>query len=265
MHIRYVPWWYCCILLLVLAGCAPTKSSQVDTPPIVLPQTFSQSGERVVDSEWWDEFDTPHLKNHIEKALANNFTRRAARQRLLQAQALSRISAAELSPQLDATGGFTTSRSRTDGRTTTSDDIVLGLAASYEVDLWGRIRAEEDAARLDEQGSAEDLQAAAHSIAAEVAGTWFELAEAYSQLDLLQQQQELNTLGLQLIQMRFNTGQVGIADVLQQRQLIESKSGEQAQQRAAGQAGADIPAAATCNRFSPGNSEYETGREKRLF
>lgn len=233
MHIQYFPLWYCFILLLVLAGCTPATRLQVDTPPIVLPQTFSQSGERVIDSVWWEEFDTPYLKSRIEKALANNFTLRAARQRLVQAQALSRSSAAKLSPQLDATGGFTTTRSRTDGRNTTSDDILLGLAASYEVDLWGRVRAEQDAARLDELGSAEDLQTAAHSIAAEVAGTWFELAEAYSQLDLLQQQQELNTLGLQLIQMRFNIGQVGLADVLQQRQLIESKSGEQAQQRAA--------------------------------
>ena len=168
----------------------------------------------------------------IGDALGNNFDLLAARQRLFQAQALTRRSSADLYPQVDASAGYTKSRRRIDGESTTTTDNFLGLAASYEVDLWGRVRAEEDASRLDELGSAEDLQTAAHSIAAEVALTWFQLAEAYNQVDLLQQQKDINSLGLQLIQLRFNAGQVGIADVLQQRQLIESRSGEQAQQRA---------------------------------
>ena len=180
---------------------------------------------------WWNEFNDPELQMLIGEALGGNFSLQAARQRFFQAQALTRRSAAELSPQLDATAGYTKSRRRIDGEGKTTTDILLGLAASYEVDLWGRLSAGEDADRFAELGSAEDLQTAAQSIAAEVALTWFQLAEAYSQLDLLQQQQEINSLGLQLIQLRFNAGQVGIADVLQQRQLIESKSGEQAQQR----------------------------------
>lgn len=232
MHTNSFRLWYRAVLLLLLAGCTPTTGIQPDTPPVALPDAFSQSGEKVIESVWWKEFDTPSLHNRIEQALASNFTLRAARQRLLQAQALNRSAASELVPQFDAVGGLATQRSRTDEENSSSDDIRLGLAASYEVDLWGRIRAEEDAARLDQMGSAEDLQTAAHSIAAEVAGTWFEIAEAHGQLELLRRQQEINSLALQLFQLRHNSGQVGVADVLQQQQLIESKSGEQAQQRA---------------------------------
>ena len=50
-------------------------------------------------------------------------------------------------------------------------------------------------------------------------------------MELLKKQQEVNTLGLELIRLRFNAGQIGIADVLQQQQLIESKSGEMARER----------------------------------
>ncbi|MDJ0624505.1 MAG: efflux transporter outer membrane subunit, partial [Desulfocapsaceae bacterium] len=220
------------MLLLVCIGCTPATNLTVDKPPVALPPAFSESGDKVIAGVWWQEFANPDLQLLIGDALGNNFDLLAARQRLFQAQALTRRSSADLYPQVDASAGYTKSRRRIDGESTTTTDNFLGLAASYEVDLWGRVRAEEDASRLDELGSAEDLQTAAHSIAAEVALTWFQLAEAYNQVDLLQQQKDINSLGLQLIQLRFNAGQVGIADVLQQRQLIESRSGEQAQQRA---------------------------------
>lgn len=220
------------LLLLAMIGCAPLTGLDLETVPVTIPPSFSESGEQVITGVWWNEFNYPELQTVIGEALGSNFDLLAARQRLLQAQALTRRSAAELSPQLDVTAGYTKSRRRLAGERETTTDILLGLAASYEVDLWGRLSAGEDADLFAERGSAEDLQAAAQSIAAEVALTWFQLAEAYNQVDLLRQQKEINSLGLQLIQLRFNAGQVGIADVLQQRQLIESRSGEQAQQRA---------------------------------
>ncbi|MFN2354450.1 MAG: efflux transporter outer membrane subunit [Desulfopila sp.] len=221
------------VVLLITGGCTPVTPLDAGKSPVSLPQAFSAAGDRPVEGVWWQEFDDPALQELIAMALGRNFDLRAARQRLLQAAALTRESAAGLYPQLDANGGATINRTRTAGRTTTATNLLAGVAAGYEIDLWGRIRALQDGARFDELGAGEGLQVAAHSIAAEVALAWYELAEGYHQLELLQQQQKVNTLGLRLVRLRFNAGQIGIADVLQQQQLIESKSGEQSRQRAA--------------------------------
>lgn len=221
------------VVLLAIAGCTPVTPLDVDKSPISPPQAFSSAGQRPVEGVWWRELDDPALQELIARALGQNFDLRAARQRLLQAAALTREAAAERYPQLDINGGATTSRTRAAGRTTTATNLLAGLAAGYEVDLWGRVRALQDGARFDERSAGEGLQAAAHSIAAEVALAWYELAEGNHQLELLRQQQKVNTTGLRLVRLRFNAGQIGIADVLQQQQLIESKSGEQSRQRAA--------------------------------
>ncbi len=105
----------------------------------------------------------------------------------------------------------------------------LGIFAAYEVDLWGRIRATRDAARLDAGASAEDLRAAAISLAAEIAGTWYRLIEQRGQLSLSAEQLETNEHYLEVITLRFRRGQASATDVLQQRQLVRANEGEQAQ------------------------------------
>jgi NodT family efflux transporter outer membrane factor (OMF) lipoprotein len=220
------------LLLIVLAGCTATTHMQIGTPPVTLPPAFSQQGNLQVSSEWWQDLDDPALQQLIQQALAGNLSLFVARERLLQAEAVARQAGAAQSPTLDAQASGSETWSETSDGTSSTSTVLLGLAAGYEVDLWGRLQSKTDAALLEVNASSEDLQTAALSIASQVASTWYQLAASYSQIELLQQQQEVNTLALQLIQLRFNAGQIGIADVLQQRQLIESKSGEMANQRA---------------------------------
>lgn len=110
--------------------------------------------------------------------------------------------------------------------TDSSQSYSLGLAASYEIDLWGRIESSRTAAELDAQASAEDLQTAALTLSAQVATTWFQLLEQRGQIEILKQQIHTNEQTLELISLQFRTGQVGIADVLQQRQVVETQRGE---------------------------------------
>ncbi|MBU1419438.1 MAG: efflux transporter outer membrane subunit [Proteobacteria bacterium] len=219
------------LFLLATPACTPMTHIPLDMAPVVLPETFSQQGGHPLSEQWWRDLDDPNLQKLIDRALANNLTLLATAERLLQAEALARQAGADLVPSLDANGSINTNRSRNDGATGSKTSLLLGLAAAYEVDLWGRLQAKEDAALFDIRASSEDLQTAALSLVAQLANVWYRLAASYSQLELLQMQQEVNRVGLQLIQLRFNAGQIGIADVLQQKQLIESKTGEQAQQR----------------------------------
>jgi len=220
------------LLVALLAGCAPKTGPLPESPEVTLPATFSGGGQQALSDQWWHDLPDPALRALIEQALAGNFDLQAARERLLQARAVARQAASQLSPTLDAEVLGSETRTRRNDSDSSTSNILLGLAAGYEVDLWGRLQAQEDASVYDAQSVGEDLQTAALSLAAQLAVTWYQLAESYSQLELLKKQQEVNTLALELIRLRFNAGQVGIADVLQQQQLIESKSGEMAQERA---------------------------------
>lgn len=221
------------VLLITFTGCTPTTNMLIDMPPVTLPEAFSQQGSHQISNQWWQDLHDAALEKLIAQALADNLSLFSARERLRQAEAIARQAGAALSPTLDAQGNSSETRKRLDSYESSTTNLLLGLAASYEVDLWGRMQAKEEAALLDVSGSNDDLQTAALSIAAQVATTWYQLAASYSQLELLKKQQEVNTLALELIQLRFYAGQVGIADILQQKQLIESKSGEMARQRAA--------------------------------
>ncbi len=98
----------------------------------------------------------------------------------------------------------------------------LGVAASYEIDLWGRIWSERQSANFELNASSEDLQTTAMSLAAEVTSRWLNVIERQSQLRVLQEQLETNRTYLELVELRFNKSMVSALDVYQQRQAVES-------------------------------------------
>lgn len=215
------------IVVTLLAGCS-TINHELKTP-LALPVQFSESGSSPLPDRWWLSFEDTVLSGLIDQALANNFSLKTAWDRLNQAEAEARSAGADLFPSLEANAGSTWNRYREDGQTSNSHEYSLGLSASYELDLWGRIRSSRDAAVFDMQASEQDLQTAALTLSAEVAGTWYQLVEQYGQLNMLDTQIVTNEKVLELVTLQFRTGQVGIADMLQQRQLVESNRGEKAQ------------------------------------
>ena len=223
---RYT-WFYLVIISLLFTACTPVATHQDSA---MQPQgSFSATGEAQLPEQWWLSFEDPTLNRLITQALADNLTLQSAWDRLDQARAIARKASAEFIPQLSGEAGADSTKSRINSHTDSSHSYKLGLAASYEVDLWGRIRSSYEAAELDALASAEYLQTAALTLSSQVATTWFQLLEQRGQIEILKQQQHTNEQGLELISLQFRTGQIGIADLLQQRQVVESRRGERAQ------------------------------------
>jgi NodT family efflux transporter outer membrane factor (OMF) lipoprotein len=217
------------VLLLASFGtmsCSPYRSSV--QRPVSLPEEFSATGTTLLPDKWWLSFGDPTLSDLVEWALTDNLSLRTAWDRLAQAAATARRQGAPLEPSLDLQGHGSRTVERFDSDFTTyRTDLSLGIVASYELDLWGRIQSTYDAALLDVQASREQLRAAAITLSAEVAVTWYQLVEQYGQVELLRQQLETNEKVLDLISQQFRSGMVdGAADVLQQRQLVESVRGD---------------------------------------
>ena len=218
----------CLVILLslvALPSCA-FRSAPVQ-PPVAVPQAFSSQGEAAMPDRWWTAFGDADLDSLVDQALQDNFSLRVAWDRLNQATALAAKSGASLVPSLEGSAGAsrTVTRSPMTGRNYTTG-YSLGLLAGYEVDLWGRVRAARDAALLDALATSEDLHAAAMTLSAEVAGTWYTLVEHRGHLRLLDEQMKTNEKYLEIITLKFRRGQVSATDVLQQRQLVESVRGE---------------------------------------
>ncbi|WP_164549126.1 efflux transporter outer membrane subunit [Amphritea opalescens] len=208
--------------LLPLVGCTPLASepASIEAPA----GQFSHTGTAPLVSHWWEAFPDLQLQSLEQTALAANPDLLATQARLAQAEALARKSGASLYPQLQA-GVSNTS--------TEGDNSYSGsLAASYELDLWGGLQAASESARQSWLASREALDAAAITLTAEVADTWYELIEQSGQIKLLNEQQQTNRQMLELIELRFDRGMVQATDVLQQRQLIESSDALLANARA---------------------------------
>ncbi len=193
-----------------------------------MPAGFSQSGSAQVSQKWWLDFNDPQLDALIDRALSDNFSLKTSWDRLNQAKAAHVKSQSGFFPTINGAVDVSEKSVTSDGRTTTGDDLAIGLTAAYEIDLWGRIRSTAEAARLDMVATQADLDAAAMTLAVQVATTWYTLVAQHNEITLLSDQIEANEKGLAIIETRLRAGQVPLADKLQQQQLVALKKGEQA-------------------------------------
>lgn len=205
-------------VVLGVLGC--TAQTEVPAPPVEAPQRFSESGTPEVPDRWWTVFENEQLNAVVDSATASNFTLKSAWQRLQAAEAVVDRESSALFPSLDASAQGEVGRAPTDAGV--SERLELGLNASYEVDLWGRIRADVEAEQFRAEATRAEYQTAALSLSAEVVRAWYQWAEARGQVQLVDQQIETNETVLTLLENRFETGQIESVDILRQRQLVES-------------------------------------------
>lgn len=204
---------------LALATACGAAPATVDEAPVEPPAEFSESGADTIDAQWWNSFDDPALNEVIDAALSGNLDLLAAAERVDAANALIDVRNAGRLPTVGATGrtGYTVPAEHGPPWSAT-----VGLQASYEVDLWGRVGAAVSAEELRAQATATDYQAAAIGISAEIATTWARLGAAAESLALYDEQLANNRTVLEMLERRFSLGSVAAADVLRQRELVEA-------------------------------------------
>ncbi len=216
----------------VLAGCAAT-GPQYQPPPMAAPVAWAQASavqaaapadHGQVDpthsglASWWRHFDDPLLDDLVASALVDNPDLRSAMARVGQARAQRGLAEAGFSPSVGASASVRDSKA-SGGSSTTS--YGLGVDASWEIDLFGRLRSGLEAADADLQASAARLGSAQASLAAEVAQTYVELRAIQARLDVAQRNLATQQETLQLTRWRAQAGLVGSLDVEQARATVE--------------------------------------------
>src|SRR5690242_9725850 len=163
MRLSYLclPFW--CVSVLTLAGCAvgPNYKRPASNPPAALRDaTNNISTKSLADLPWWGVFKDSVLQDFIQVALTNNYALRITLTRVDQARALQAQARSQFLPQVDYRGDATRGRNSFLGLPTpnngqTMNAFLGGFEAVWEIDLWGRVRRMNEAARANCMASQE--------------------------------------------------------------------------------------------------------------
>jgi NodT family efflux transporter outer membrane factor (OMF) lipoprotein len=208
---------WCGIALAFATACAvkqppapPAALTGVLPATTTLPPAWTAAGSpaSVVLTEWVQTFGDAQLEALIEEGLRNNLDLEAAAARVEVAAGLVTQARSLLFPQLVAFGG-----AGAVGRDTTKDRSGIVGEISWEIDVWGRIRAQAASADAARQATDADLLSARQSLAATVATLWYQTVAAERPRLTAEQAVKVYSELLQLVQTRNQVGQVGQQDV----------------------------------------------------
>ena len=222
---------------LALAGCVSMPAIKQPAPelPAAWPESLPASSATAAEGKaageimpqamtqaWWRIFNDPQLDRLMEEALAGSQDLKLAAARVLEAEANLRSTGAALLPEVDATA--TASRNRRSlqtspllpaGTPTHYNNFGAGLQASYEVDLWGRIRASTDSARADLLATRYAGEVVRQTLTQNVAQAWFNL-NALGLRERLTRETLANRVdAARLTERRFEVGTVSEFEVRQ--------------------------------------------------
>lgn len=220
--------------VLFSAGC--TVGPRYSKPTTPVPPSFkeqppagwkeAQPADQSLRGKWWEIFQDPQLNALEERIDVSNQTLKAAQAQFVQARALVRYNRANYYPTVTA-GLSATENKLSSNRSfvpskTSYPDYLLPLDASWEADVWGRVRRTVEAARENAQASAADVVNASLSLHAELASDYFEMRSFDAERDLLNSNVQAFEKALELTQNRHNGGIASAVDVSQAQAQLDA-------------------------------------------
>lgn len=184
----------------------------------------ARPGDVVRRGSWWALYQDPQLNALAERVEQANQNLRAAEARVRAAQAIVRRTQAQAYPLAGGSATADRSRSRSGG-SGTSSNFDLALDASWEPDLWGRVRRSVEASRADSQAAAADAESVRLAAIAALVQNYLALRVIDVQGRLLDDTVAAYQRFVQLTRNRYNAGVVSKADVVQaQAQLLSTQA-----------------------------------------
>jgi outer membrane protein, multidrug efflux system len=177
--------------------------------------------------DWWRGFRSSELTAVMEMAQVANFDIAAATARIMQADAQSRIAGAALLPTVDLTGSGQHSRSATNGGTGAAAPeknlFSTALAASYEIDFWGKNRATQLAAEQTAIFNRFDRDVVALTTLVSTATAYFNILDSQDRLRIARDNVAAASRILTLIRQRSDAGTASTLDTAQQEALLATQ------------------------------------------
>jgi multidrug efflux system outer membrane protein len=216
-------------VLAIAGGCAvgpDYRRPEVGSPPAW--RIADVDAKSTADTAWWEQFGDPVLDNLVRTALQENLDLRIATARIDEFAGRYGFVRSEIFPQVDA--GASAGRGRVSAATGnaipsgtrfTQDNYQAFLSASWELDLWGRIRRSTEAAQAELVGSEDNRRAIVLSVVSSVAGSYINLLDLDRQLVIARETVKSRGETLELFKIRFEGGFSSEIEYVQIKSLYE--------------------------------------------
>jgi len=217
--------------LLLLAGCTlgPNyKRPAVPVPPEFRGAPVDSFAASLADKKWSELFADDTLRQLIATALDHNFDLGIASERVQEARARFRITAAGQYPSLEAQSGFAADRNSRiganpivpAGETVDASYTQAGAALSWELDLWGKLRRMTESAKAQYLATEEGRRGVIVSLIGDVTSGYFTVRERDLELEIALGTRDIAEHNLRLIRLRHDHGTATALDVHQAEQFL---------------------------------------------
>lgn len=202
---------------LAFAGAGCTLGPDYVRPPVDTPDAYRFAGSAVPDDalaalpDWWKAFDDPELDALIDEGLAANHDLRIATARVDEFAATLAATHSRTLPQVGYGAGA--GRQRAFGAT--GGNYSTLLSASWEVDLWGRLRREDEAARANLLGTRQARLGVALTLVSAVISGYVSLLDLDRSLEIAEATLEGRQRNVALFRTRLEGGAVSEFEMMQ--------------------------------------------------
>ncbi|PUR02622.1 RND transporter [Acinetobacter schindleri] len=213
-----------------LVGCAAVVKTPYEQPSIAVPGSFQnntalskQIYDDVLADQWWTLFKDPQLNTLVEDVLSRNSNLAVAGINLQQARIQARQTQSQQGVRI-SDAGLTTRRSfdLEDGSSSSGFGVNFP-SLSYELDLFGKLANQTEAARWEALASEEDLQATAQSLIGTTAQLYWQLGYLNERYSVVQQNLATAQRTYDLVNVQYRAGAVSGLDLTQAEQAIQSQ------------------------------------------
>ncbi|MFV0277068.1 MAG: efflux transporter outer membrane subunit [Parahaliea sp.] len=209
----------------LLGGCAVGPDYQ--RPELAVGDTFHttvslQQAQSIADIAWLEFFNDPQLTELLRTALANNLDLQATLARLDEAQARLRVARSAYGPSINGQ----IANSATPGSKGNDATFTGGLVVGWELDIFGKLRRQSEAARAALLASEEGARAVMASLVTGVAASWYQLRELDEEVRVIKRNIATQERSLELVRSLQGSG---VASEAEEQQSIAQLAATRAQ------------------------------------
>ncbi len=233
--------WVVAAVSLGACTLTPPASAPLPSPPDHFLESanwvVAEPADKVSRSRWWTRFEDPTLNALQDEFSAENPSLKIALKRLEESREAARAAAGSLWPKLGLAVNATRTRTSAEApaysasRANPIDDFAAGVAVSYEVDVFGRLRASAASARALADAAAGDAAALELSLRADLVNDYFQIRALDAQLDVLERTVKADDRALTITENLSATGGGTPSDVAQARVQLENTRAQLADTR----------------------------------
>ena len=207
-------------LLVVLAGCTATQSSDTPLSSVELPASYETSMQAETELPatglWWSTFGDESLNALVSTALTRNKSLEAGLANVTSARAALRVADSSALPSVSAGASVST-----DSDSGFSDfSRSARLSASYQLDLFGSVAASRDAAGANLESAEFAQRALELSVTSDLAANYFDLQVARKQFEVAQDNLEIAERIFEIVLVRYDAGEISGFDFASQEAAL---------------------------------------------